>query len=389
MRVWEKNYLYTLLLFTALFYICIFIIAASSFSSVLSTEREAALREEGMIAGSFQRDIVSLGANANITEQAVVSKFASYTSYYRERGLDLALYSGSRRLYGSLPEEPQSAMLEGGRSCRAVSPGGAKYLCVNDSLPGPDKAYTLLYLKDISDVYFSLRGQTAFLITVGAAVTVIFAAGLYFTLRRVYRPVGNLAHELRTPLTSIRGYAEYIQAAAATEEERYSAATYIIDESKRLSDVCDKLLILANLREGDIPFEKVDIAALFESAKMTYKNVEYDAQTQIVRGNKTMLQSMINNLVSNALKASPEGQPVMLKAYDKVIEVTDNGAGMDGELLARVSKANYEPGISVKNKSSGLGILLCHRIARLHGAQLAFSSAPGKGTTATITFTIP
>jgi hypothetical protein len=389
MRVWEKNYLYTLLLFTALFYICIFIIAASSFSSVFTAQRDAALREESMIAGSFQRDIVSLGSNANMTEQAVVSKFAGYASYYRERGLALALYSGGRRLYGSLPTEPQNDVLEGARSCSMVSSGGAKYLRVNDLLSGPDKEYTLLFLKDISGVYLSLRGQTAFLIAVGAAVTVIFAAGLYFTLKRVYRPVGNLAHELRTPLTSIRGYAEYIQAAAATEEERYSAATYIIEESKRLSDVCDKLLILANLREGDILFEKVDIAALFESAKMTYKNVEYDVQTQYVRGNKTLLQSMINNLVSNALKASPEGRPVMLKAYDNMIEVTDYGFGMDAELLARVSKASYEPGISVKNKSSGLGIPLCHRIARLHGAQLAFSSEPGKGTTATITFTTP
>lgn len=386
MRVWEKNYLYTLLLFNVLFYVCIFVVAAASFSSSLSSERNAALREEGMIRESIQQDINNM--NISNASQSVTSKFASYASYYRDRGLNLALYSGGHKLYGSLPAEPDSAVFQYTRSCKTMSSGSVKYLCINDALYAPDGQYSFIYIKDISALYGSLRGQVTFLIITGVSVTVIFALGLYFTLKSVYRPVGNLAHELRTPLTSIRGYAEYIQAAAATEEERYSAATYIIEESKRLSDVCDKLLILANLREGDIPFEKVDIEALFECAKMTYKNVEYEVETQYIRGNKTLLQSMINNLVSNALNASPEGQSVTLKAYDEIIEVTDNGSGMSGELLARVSKQKYDPGISVENKSSGLGIPLCHKIARLHNAQLSFSSVPGEGTTATITFTI-
>jgi two-component system OmpR family sensor kinase len=278
---------------------------------------------------------------------------------------------------------------EGGRSCRTIISGGAKYLCVNDTLAGPDGEYSLIYIKNISALYRSLRGQTAFLFSVGAAITVVFAFGLYFTLKSVYRPVGNLAHELRTPLTSIRGYAEYLQAAAATEEERYSASQYIIDESKRLSDVCDKLLILANLREGDIPFEKVDIKALFENAKMTFGHVEYEAETQYIRGNRTLLQSMINNLVSNALKACAPGDTVTLRCRGNMIEVTDHGCGISGELLSKVSKPGYSPGISVKNNSSGLGIPLCHNIARLHNAQLTFTSAVNEGTTATITFTIP
>lgn len=387
MRVWEKNFLYTLLLFTVLFYICIFIVATSSFSSALSTEREVALREEGMVRESIQKDIDNLEHGDNSTE-SIVSLFAPYGTYYRKRGINLSLYIGNNKLSGSPPVETVAAA-GAVRACSTITGGGVKYLRVNDTLYGPGREYAFIYMKDISGVYRSLQNQIAFLITVGAAVTVVFALGLYFTLKSVYRPVGNLAHELRTPLTSIRGYAEYIQAAAATEEERYSAATYIIDESKRLSDVCEKLLILANLHEGDIPFEKVDLKALFESAKMTFKHVEYDAQTQYVLGNKTLLQSMINNLVSNALKASPEGQPVVLRAYDKTIEITDKGAGISGELLAKISRPNYNPGISVKNKSSGLGIPLCYRIARLHNAQLTFSSAPGEGTTAKISFTIP
>jgi signal transduction histidine kinase len=340
-----------------------------------------------MIREAIQQDISAIDFQS--AGPGVFSTVSRFGAYYQKRGISLAMYTNGFALYSSLPMEPDNIETESGRSCRIITNAGIKYLFINDTLSGPSETYPFIYLRDISHLYQSLQRQITFLIIVGASVTVVFAFGLYLTLKSVYRPVGNLAHELRTPLTSIRGYAEYLQAAAATEEERYSAATYIIDESKRLSDVCDKLLILANLREGEIPFEKVDIAALFENAKMTYKNVEYEAETQYLRGNKTLLQSMINNLVSNALKASAPGEPVTIRAYDKTIEITDRGSGMSEELLTRISRPNYNPGISAGNKSSGLGIPLCHSIARLHGAQLTFVSRPGEGTTATISFTNP
>jgi signal transduction histidine kinase len=224
------------------------------------------------------------------------------------------------------------------------------------------------------------------LVSLAAAVSITFAALLYLTLRRLYRPIDNLAHELRSPLTSIRGYAEYLKTAAATEEERWSATEYIIGESQRLSDVCDKLLVLANVREGEIAMEKVDIEMLFERVKIAYPSVEYEAPQRFVRGDAALLQSLASNLVSNAVKASPEGAVVKLSFRDNVLEVRDSGSGMSAQMAVRLNRPNYRPAGSHRG-GNGLGIPLCHQIARAHHAQLVFASAPGGGTIARVIFT--
>lgn len=380
MRLWEKNFLYTLALFTALFYVCIFIVVTTSFSTAISSERDAALREEGLIAESLQNSSSNIGPGGG---RELVSRFAPYSTYYKKKGISLALFRSGSKVQGSVPAGAFN--LEGGRVCDIFTSDGAKYIRISDELASaPD--YTLVYAKDISETYAMLARQSSLLIAVSAAVTFLFAVALFFTLKSIYRPVGSLAHELRTPLTVIRGYAEYILAAAASEEERYSATKYIIDESKRLSDICEKLLIMANLREGEIPFETVDIEALFENAKMTYKNVEYDAQTKTIRGNRALLQSLVNNLVSNAIKAGEPDSVVTVRSYENIIEVTDSGRGMSKAFLSRIYRNG---GGSGGDGSSGLGLPLCFQIARLHGAHLSFDSSPGEGTTAQVTFTMP
>ncbi len=383
MRFWEKNFLYTLALFTALFYICIFVVITTSFYAALSSERDAALREEGFIAESFQNDIVKTVSAESGSANTVASRFSPYSSYYQKKDVYLALYRSDVLTQGSAPSG-RALNPSGGRLCDILEHNDSKYIRVTDEIT---QEYALVYTKDITAAYASLNSRSALLISVSAAVTLMFAFALFFTLKKIYRPVGNLAHELRTPLTIIRGYAEYIEAAAATEEERFSATRYIIDESKRLSEICEKLLIMANLREGDIAFDKVDVKGLFENARMTYKNVVYDIETEFIKGNRALLQSMINNLVSNAQRASSPGDNVRLSSYGNIIEVADSGKGMSFDMLARISKPGAADKAGKSPDGSGLGIALCHQIARLHGAQLKFESSPGEGTSVQIIFT--
>ena len=72
---------------------------------------------------------------------------------------------------------------------------------------------------------------------------------LYYTMRRINRPVNQIAHELRTPLTGIRGYAEYLMMGKLTEEERFFAARQIVDSAKHLENITEKLLIMGNVRD--------------------------------------------------------------------------------------------------------------------------------------------
>ncbi len=381
MKFWEKNFLYTLALFSALIFICVFIINSSSVSAALSSEREAALREEYVLSVSLQRDISELNEGG---ERSFPSRIAEYGQLYKRKAIYLSLQKGSALLYTNLPFIPSLVAGSKDRVCKTVSDRGSKYIFIEDTLGTGDDMFTLVYLKDISALYAAFDARTYTLLAIGAAACSVFAFALYFTLKKIYRPIGSLAHELRTPLTIIRGYAEYIEAAAATKEERYSATRYIIDESKRLSDICEKLLIMANLREGDIPMDSVDIKELFENVKSAYKNVDYDIKKHFVKGNKTLLQSMVNNLVSNSTKASTPGETVLLKSHDNIIEVCDKGKGMSAALLSRLAKHG---GLLSENYTGGLGLPLCFNIARLHGAKLEFESAPGEGTTARVTFT--
>lgn len=82
------------------------------------------------------------------------------------------------------------------------------------------------------------------------------ALGLYWALRALYRPMDQLAHELRTSLTAVCGYGEYLQLANASEVERQEAAEFIVQESRRLTDLAERLLLLGNLREGSVRWSR-------------------------------------------------------------------------------------------------------------------------------------
>ncbi len=388
MRVWEKNFLITLALFCALFFGSVFAVAATAFSSALGSERETALREEALLAQALQRDIINIEAGENPLPLSVPSLAASYAAPYQRKNIFLQLKQGESVLFGNLPAAVVSPEAKsGGRVCSAITLGSVPYLCVRDTLTGKSTEYSFTYLKDISPLHISLRAQATLLVSLATAVSAAFAALLYITLKKLYRPIDNLAHELRTPLTSIRGYAEYLQTAAASEEERCSAAEYIIGESKRLSEICEKLLALSNVREGEIALEKVDMPALFERVKMAYPNIVTEATERFARGDAALLQSLVMNLVSNAVKAGPEGAPVYLSFKENVLAVRDSGCGMSAAMFARLNKPKYRPAAPDKSGGNGIGVPLCHAIARAHHAQLVFTCAENGGTVARVTFT--
>ncbi len=382
MKVREKNYLYTLVLFIVFFFACILIIVQTSFSAMLDTQRENDMNQAYFISRAIAADISALESRQTDTTPALRNVVSLYSNYYRKTGITISLINNEGDTIpgigtANIDSTPENAMV-----CSIQKNDEGKYINIINPLQETSKDYYLIYDKNVDSLYKSHNRRTAFLVVLSVGVSVILACGLYFTLKRLYRPLNNLAHELRTPLTSIQGYAQYLQIAALSEKERYSATQFIIDESRRLSEITNSLLVMANVREGSITEKKINIKEVFDSTKMAFKDVEYTVQQKYFFGDQTLLQSLVNNLVSNAVKASPEGDVISLKAYDNIIEVTDHGKGMSEKELLRANT----PGHQAKG-GSGLGIPLCHQIAKLHIAKLSFESTPGEGTTARITFT--
>lgn len=213
--------------------------------------------------------------------------------------------------------------------------------------------------------------------------------------------IDNLAHELRTPLTAITGYAEYLQLAAIHEDDRLSATHYILSESKRLQQISFKLLDLALLRHNEAERASVDVAVLFAKAeetmrvKLAEKQIAFKANVQCeqVKGDAVLLESMIVNLLDNAVKAcEPTGAIELSSRMEEgltVLEVKDNGRGIAQEQLARITEPFYrgDKSRSRAQGGAGLGLALCKQIAASLGASLEFASEPGKGTTVRIRFT--
>jgi len=334
------------------------------------------------------------------------------------------------------------------------------YAIVYGKLPAPYQSYMLVYTHDITDIVKSWSHLKNILFFTGFILSVFLAFGLMLVLNRIFRPlkqisktskeiangeydtrllvsgqdelsemaqsfnhmaeeiqrqmtelrdvaekkqqfVDNFAHELRTPLTAIYGYAEYMQKAVISEDDRLSALNYIMSESRRLQTVAFQLLELANLQNNQIVFEDLKLISLFEMVRKTlyvkYKGknikIKFESSIKTIRGDAYLMESLFINLIDNAAKACKESGSIVVSAGkengQKVIKVHDNGKGMDAETLVQITEPFYRADKS-RNRNdggAGLGLALCKQIALSHNAKLSFESQLGKGTTAKISFT--
>lgn len=371
MKLWQKNYLYAVLMIMAIFYIYMFFLAVPSVTSMLKSAKATAISEEYAISRALDRTFNNTKADSH---QSVAASFANY---YAQNDVYIEVGSENGVLLSSLPctFTPDPGKLTWG------SHGQDTYICITDQLTS---GYYLVLMKSASDAVNTSIRQSLLSSVSGTSVILALCVLLYFTLKKINQPVDRLAHELRTPLTAISGYAEALLIAKLTDEQRHNAICYILEESKRLAGISEKLLTISNLRERGAKRENVDIEALFAHTQRTYGQVAYTVDWKRLTGDRVLLQSLINNLVANAIKASLESGFIELTAQDRQIIVSDNGKGMNAEQLEYVNN----PGrIESPQKRSGLGIPLCHEIAKLHKATLHFTSEAGKGTQATITFT--
>lgn len=371
MKLWQKNYLFAALLFTVILYICVFFLAASPVVSLIKSSQDAAISEEYAISRALD------GTFNSIKQESHKSAAISFAKYYEKNGIFLEIGNGRDILFSNLPYMfvPQAGTLSWSKHDKDT------YIQIADKLAS---GYYFTYVKSVNEAADTSVKQLLISVISGAGVILVLCILLYFTLKKVNEPIDRLAHELRTPLTVIGGYAEVLMISKLSEEQRYYATRYILDESKRLAEVSEKLLTIANLRESKIDKESVDIEDLFLRAQKTYGRVKFTTEWKRVTGNRGLLQSLINNLAANALKASPDDSIIELIAQDKRIIVRDHGKGMSKEQLEYVNHPARKDNPFDRN---GFGIPLCHEIAKLHKAVLSFSSEPGKGTQAVITFT--
>ena len=218
--------------------------------------------------------------------------------------------------------------------------------------------------------------------------------------------VANVSHELRTPLTTIKSYSETIQAYAASEEEK-KFLDVIIREVDRMTRIVKDLLTLSSLDSNKFTanFEYCSLDELLREVvdKMSmdalrHKHIiEYFPSTSIpdIYADRDRIEQVITNIVSNAIKYTPDGGNIQMFAgclYNEVyIKIKDNGIGINKEDLPRVFERFYrvDKARSREHGGTGLGLAIAKNFVELHGGTIKITSKAGKGTEVLIKLPIP
>ncbi|MGH3034298.1 MAG: PAS domain S-box protein [Gaiellaceae bacterium] len=213
--------------------------------------------------------------------------------------------------------------------------------------------------------------------------------------------VALVSHELRSPLTSIVGYLELFDAGPLTDEQR-KFVNVMSRNSDRLLRLVRDLLFIAQVGAGqlNLDLEEVDLGKLVlecgEAARLEAEEkgialtVEGDLAPLV--GDRARLEQLLDNLVSNALKFTPEGGQVELRAFSAdghvVLEVADSGIGIPAEEQGRLFQRFFRASSATQHAipGTGLGLAITKTIADGHGARLSLWSTEGKGTTFRVEF---
>jgi two-component system OmpR family sensor kinase len=226
---------------------------------------------------------------------------------------------------------------------------------------------------------------------------------------RLRRFLADASHELRTPLTSIRGYAEMFDRGARDRpEDLATSMRHIREEANRMSTLVDDLLLLARLdHERPLARDRVDVSdvarAAVDAAHATQpgRPVTLVANGAVpVSGDADRLRQVVDNLLANAERHTPEGTPVEVRVRSDGawawIEVADRGPGVPPEEQARIFEPFHrsDPSRARTTGGIGLGLAIVSAIAHAHGGAVgvgpnAAANAPGSGPGAVFWVRLP
>ena len=210
----------------------------------------------------------------------------------------------------------------------------------------------------------------------------------------------DLAHEFRTPLTNISLQAELLLQAARTPEDYQAGLNSVLEEIDRLSTLVERLLFLARMEHPEeLHLQVLSARAVaervvdFYSASAAEQNVVLEVMGEArVESDPTLFEAALGNLLSNALRYTPEGGKIQvaLEERDGVAEVSvrDTGKGISPEhlpfLLDRFYRADRSR--SLDGKGFGLGLALVKSIMLVHRGEVTIQSQLGQGTRVSLRF---
>lgn len=450
MKLWQRIYIIALLLFLPVLNVGLFMGARMIFNYNMDMTRRQASDEVHLLSRTIVKDIESLSHMEQQEDYIVYRVAKPYVDYVANKDSNATLevhYVGDK-----------TSLQMGQQDVSVYDTGEYPEIRVLELLEAPYESYQLFYFKQLDDFYNLWETLKIVFCIISLCCSMVLAIVLYLLLFEMTAPlqrltqsvrmmktgetwqeveveghddiaeltrsfnemgaeleeqmeqlqresktkqqlVDDLAHEMRTPLTAIYGYAEYLQKAPYTEEEKLDALDYIMSESKRLSHMGQELLTMAIYREDEVNAELIESDRIVKDLTSMLENTLQEKRLKLKKnvkpvtfeGDRAMLVCLLRNLIENAARASESGARIWL-TIDKLDEgtvyfrVKDEGIGMEPHELERITDAFYrvDKARSRSNGGAGIGLNLCDLIVKKHSGTMQFESTPGQGTSVTV-----
>lgn len=465
MKFWQKAFLCIIIAFLIAFDISTYLLVNKSYSLSLKNEYATAESECYIIKKSLHdriSDISDLYTALNKDNLKIY--MTPYGDYYKNQEIYMQLYQNNALVYSNyyheLDEFSDYDIGPNKKSIETREVDGISYLYITSYLDEPYSNLKFVYIKDIQTLEDSRNEMIKYSVIISIIVSIVLSIFIIGMLLKLTAPIrklnktaeeiangqyqkraevkskdeigefiynfntmaasvqthiqklselteekqrfiNNLAHEMRTPLTAITGYSEFLKYANCNHEESGKAIDYIIHQSERMKNMMGKLMELANINNGNINFNTINISEIIENVVNTLtqninqKDIHVKLEFERINflGDADLIESLVLNIMENAIRALANDGEIEVKTYgnekELILSISDNGMGISERELQKI----YEPFYTVDKSRSrsyggaGLGLALCNQICGLHHAQMSISSKPNIGTKVEIRFT--
>lgn len=338
LKLWEKNFLLTFTVFFLLLNLCLSMFCLFSFRQQYMDFTDDCRREaEQLLLMGNQSKSDTVDENSL---QEMAAAYESHQTYFK-------LSIGNKVLADTLPVGEDASYYEIDlryEDCRVE------------------------YMKSKEGVYQKYRNLALCALAIDGMLAVVVGFLLYLAMKKINKPVSNIAHELRTPLTSILGYAQLLSLDFASEEDKAVAARRIEGEARYMRDVVEDLLTMDSLSGYRVKMEKHDFSEIVVELEGKYPSMVFESSLDTIRGEKTLIHILLTNLIENAVREDAEAVFTANKYMIEIVNRTKHLSPADVKQLNRGKRLS-----DGKIKGHGIGMELCSEIVDAHDWRLEYT----------------
>ncbi|MBQ9792153.1 MAG: HAMP domain-containing histidine kinase [Clostridia bacterium] len=207
--------------------------------------------------------------------------------------------------------------------------------------------------------------------------------------------ISNVSHEIKTPLAVIQNYVKTLNSDKLTKEKRQQCLNGLENQTLKLSNLISNILKLNKLenQKTNVEMKSFDLSELLRVITLQYenlfekKNIELSCDIEEIKilSSETLIEIVINNLISNAIKFTDENGKITISLKNEnnfaVIKVKDTGCGISKEVGDHIFEKFYQGDTSHSSEGNGLGLALVKKVIDLIGGEIFVESKVGKGST--------